>query len=288
MTHSFSSSDAGRAKRAKAESRGFSTPHPSHMKDVGLEENKSLRPLLARIGLDEREVEVYLALLPLKVARASMIAKAAKQSRSHTYLVLRSLEAKGLVSEIERGKVIHFVAEPPQRLLGYVEDRERELHDLKPIIEGALPFLQNLTPSLVGKPRVTMLSGIEGMRQVYRDVLKQKFRAFFDAEIMLRTFGCNIVTKLLGKHAKLFGQDLLVDNSGAKRYLKEVQQHKDYEVRLLPKEVAFSTDTIVFGDTIALFSYDADLTIVHIENQNLADAFRAWHGALWGISKRTQ
>jgi predicted DNA-binding transcriptional regulator len=246
----------------------------------------AIRPLLSRIGLDSREIEIYLALLPLKVARASTIAKAAKQSRSHTYLVLRSLEKKGLVSEIERGKVIHFVAEPPQRLLGFIEDREQELHDLRPIVEGALPFLQNLTPALIGKPRVTMLSGLEGMRQVYRDVLKQEFKAFFDPESMYRTFHANVTTLVLGKHAKLQGKDLLVDNAGAKRYLKETEQHEHYEVRLLPKDISFSTDTIVFGDTIALFAYDSDLTIVRIENQNLADAFRAWHQALWGISYR--
>lgn len=104
---------------------------------------------------------------------------------------------------------------------------------------------------------------------------------------IITVFNTNVTTLVLGKHAKLFGQDLLVDNSGAKRYLKEVQQHKEYEVRLLPKEVAFSTDTIVFGDTIALFAYDSDLTIVRIENQNLADAFRSWHGALWEISRTT-
>lgn len=254
-------------------------PAPSH---------PALRPLLRRIGLDEREAEVYLALLPLKVARASAIAKASKQSRSHTYLVLRSLEEKGLVSEIERGKVLHFVAEPPKRLLSYVQDREEELHDLKPIIEGSLSLLSSLTRPLVGKPRVTLLSGIEGMKQIYRDVLQEEFVAFFNAEVMFKTFGSNIVLKLFGKHAKLQGRDLLVDNAGAKQYLREVEQHEEYEVRLLPKEVSFGTDTIVFGDTVALFAYDADLTIVRIENQNLADAFRAWHGALWEISAKAQ
>lgn len=247
----------------------------------------SLRPLLKRIGLDEREIEVYLVLLPLKVARASAISKAAKQSRSHTYLVLRSLEEKGLVSEIERGKVLHFVAEPPQRLLSYLEDKEKEFHDLKPFVEGALPLLSSLTSPLVGKPRVTLLTGLEGMKQIYRDVLQEEFVAFFNAEVMFKTFGNNIVLKLFGKHAKLRGHDLLVDNAGAKQYLREVEQHEEYEVRLLPKEVNFGTDTIVFGDTIALFAYDADHTIVRIENQNLADAFCAWHKALWDISRQT-
>ena len=242
MHQPFSSSDAERAKRAEAEPRGFSTPrHRS-----GLEENKALRPLLHRIGLDDREVEVYLALLPMKVARAAAVAKASKQSRSHTYLVLRSLEAKGLVSEIERGKVLHFVAEPPQRLLSYVQDKEEDLHSLKPIVEGALPLLSSLTSALVGKPRVTLLTGLEGMKQVYRDVLQEEFAAFFNAEVMYEAFGCNITTRLFGKNARLRGQDLLVNNAGAKRYLREVEQDEIYEVRLLPKGMTFHTDTIVF------------------------------------------
>jgi len=69
--------------------------------------------------------------------------------------------------------------------------------------------------------------------------------------------------------------------------LREVEQDEIYEVRLLPKGMTFHTDTIVFGDTIALFAYDADQTIVRIQNQNLADAFRAWHGALWRTSRQT-
>ncbi len=77
---------------------------------------QAIRPLLRRLGLDEKEIEIYLALLPLKMARASTIAKAARQSRSHTYLILRELKDRGLVSEIERGKIIHFVVESPQRL----------------------------------------------------------------------------------------------------------------------------------------------------------------------------
>jgi predicted DNA-binding transcriptional regulator len=247
----------------------------------------AIRPLLQRIGLDERETEVYLALLPMKVARARAISRASKQSRSHTYLVLRSLIEKGLVSEIERGKILHFVAEPPQRLLSYIGDKEQELHDLKPIVESTLPLLSSLSAPLVGKPRVTLLTGLEGMKQIYRDVLREDFFALFNAEVMYATLGYNVPIKLFGKHVALRGRDLLVDNAGAMRYLKEVEQRKDYKIRLLPQEVRFGTDTIVLRDTIALFAYDADLTIARIENQNLADAFRAWHGALWNISRKT-
>src|SRR5437870_1872957 len=127
------------------------------MSDLPPATSAPIRSLLKRVGLEEREVEVYLALLSMKVARASSVAKAAHQSRSHTYLVLQSLQEKGLVSQTERGKIIHFVAEPPERLLSFLQNREQEVKEVSQLVKGALPFLSSLTASLKGPPRVTVL-----------------------------------------------------------------------------------------------------------------------------------
>lgn len=244
----------------------------------------AIRPLLKRIGLDEKEAEVYLAVLSLKTARASVIAKAAKQARSNTYLLLRSLAEKGLVSEVERGKVIHFIAEPPQRLKDYVEERERELKSLEPLIDGILPILSGLTKPLTGKPRVTMLKGREGMRQIYRDALHQDIFGIFNTESMYKAFDGNIVTQVLGKKPNMRGRDLLVHNATAKKYLKEIPPTEDYLVRLLPAGTTFETDTMVYGETMVILAYDEEQTIIRIENQHIADAFRAWFNVLWAAS----
>lgn len=248
----------------------------------------SIRPLLRRIGLDDKEIEIYLAVLPLKMARATQVAKAAKQSRSHTYLILRSLGEKGLVSEIERGSVIHFVAEPPERLLTFVQDRERELKSLEPLIQGVLPMLSGLTSPLPGKPRVTMLQGLEGMRQIYKEILVHDFVGMLNAESMYNTFDGNIVARIFGQDINLRGRDLMVDNPMAREYIRDVPQHEDYEVRIIPKNIQFKTDTVIFGDVIALFAYDDESTIVRIENAYLADAFKAWFEVLWAMSSSSQ
>ena len=252
-----------------------------------LQQPLAIRPLLKRLGLDERECEVYLALLPLRIARASTIAKLAKQSRSHAYLILRSLQRKGLVSEIERGKILHFVAEPPERLLSYARNRQEELSEVSSLLTGALPVLRSLVSPLAGTPRVTMLHGLDGMKQIYRDMLPHEFCALFNSESMYRAFNRNIVASLFGDDMVLSGRDLLVDNAAAQRYVREVPQHASYEIRLLSKDVQFSPDTIVSGDTVALFSYDDEMTIIRIENKNIADSFRAWFEVLWQSGKKT-
>lgn len=248
----------------------------------------AIRPLLKRAGLDEKEAEVYLSLLSMKAGRVSLIARAAKQSRSHTYLVLQSLEEKGLVSHVEQGKVLQFIAEPPHRLVDYAKNREQEWKETQSLLEGALPLLKTLTPEYVGAPRVTTLHGLDGMKQVYRDVLLQNgFCAFFNAEMMLNTFGSNVVPMLFGKQERLRGRELFVDNAGAKRYIAEIPQNNEYEIRLLPKQMQFMSEMVIFEDTVALFAYDDQLTIVKIENKNFADTFRMLFEELWTKGKRT-
>lgn len=248
----------------------------------------ALRPLLLRAGLNEKEISVYLALLALKTGRVTLIAKTAKESRSHTYLVLQSLEEKGLVSHIERGKILHFTAEPPERLLQYAGDREAGWRQTKTLLEGALPYLKSLTPLLADQPRVTTLHGLPGMKQVYRDVLLQPgFCAFFNAEMMFNAFGGNAVTILFGEQ-RLRGRELFVDNEGAKRYLNEIEQDENYEVRLLPASMQFLSEMVIYDNTVALFAYDDQLTIVKIENKNFADTFRALFEGLWAGAKRTR
>lgn len=237
-----------------------------------------------QLGLDDREAEVYLALLPLKIGRVSTIAKAAKQPRTLTYVILEKLQKRGLVSEIEKGKTHNFVAESPRRLLSYVDDQIDELEEAQHLLKSAVPQLEALTSPLAAKPRVTMLSGVGGVKQLYRDALQHEIIGIFNTEAMYKAFGGNIVTKIFGNDVQLKGRDLLVDNDGARNFVKEISQNEEYEIRFLSKGMNFHSDTLVFGDTVALFSYDDEKTIVRIENKNLADTFRSWFNALWNNS----
>ncbi len=245
----------------------------------------AIKPLLKKLGLDEKETDVYLSVLSLKTARVSAIAKAARQSRSHTYLVLRALMARGLVSEIERGKVLQFVAEPPERLMTHLQDRRRELDELEPLVQGALPLLRGMAGSIAGQPRVTLLKGLEGMKQVYRDILVQEFQGMMDVQQMYDAFGTTVADVLFRGPVELRGQDLLVDNRGARRYRKEWPDTDAYRVRLLPKGMRLSTDMLIYGDTVVLFAYDDEKTMIRIENRNVAESFRGIFTELWEHSR---
>ena len=65
------------------------------MFEINMEEQ-----VLKEFGLNEREVQVYLALLKEKSCTASKLAKVAKVNRTTAYLELENLMKRGLVSYV--------------------------------------------------------------------------------------------------------------------------------------------------------------------------------------------
>tara|TARA_Y100000310_G_scaffold337126_1_gene423387 strand:+ start:1331 stop:2104 length:774 start_codon:yes stop_codon:yes gene_type:complete len=242
---------------------------------------RSIHVLLKRIGLNEKEISVYLALLATKTAKVVDIAREAKQSRSNTYLILRSIMEKGLASEVSLNGTTHFIAEPPSRLINFTKKKERELQELSSQLTDILPLLQQMTAPLIGKPHVTLSYGLEGMEAIYSDAIAYRFASLFNPKAMYDAFGVNLAMTLATKKQRIRGRDLLVDGPETKRYIKETEPDPEYEYKLLPKRVTFYGDTLIFNDTIVLFPYDSEMTIVRIEHQNLANVFMSYFDFMW-------
>ena len=83
--------------------------------------------LLEDIGLSKGETKVYLALLKMGATKTGPLAARAEVSSSKVYKILDRLIKKGLVGHITRGKVKHFTAMPPKRVIEYMEQKETEL-----------------------------------------------------------------------------------------------------------------------------------------------------------------
>lgn len=83
------------------------------------------------IGLTEREIKTYVALVEIGESTAGPIAAKAKLSHSKVYETLQLLIDKGLVTYILVSKTKHFQASPPKELLMILDERkERLLHEV--------------------------------------------------------------------------------------------------------------------------------------------------------------
>ena len=72
---------------------------------------------LKKFGLSEKEARVYLAALELGQASVQDIAKKSAVNRATTYLMIESLEKRGLMYKLIKNKKKLFAADTPERFL---------------------------------------------------------------------------------------------------------------------------------------------------------------------------
>lgn len=120
---------------------------------------------LEMLGLNEKEAKTYLALLEVGEGTLADLVRKAVIKRTTLYDVLRSLKDKGLVSTSRSGARLLYIAEDPRSL----DDR---LEEQQSVLSSILPELLAMANMLPRKPKMQYYEGIEGIKEVYRDMLR--------------------------------------------------------------------------------------------------------------------
>ncbi|MFA5021178.1 MAG: helix-turn-helix domain-containing protein [Patescibacteria group bacterium] len=128
--------------------------------------------LLRNFGLSDKETAVYLALIELGPSSVRVVADRAAINRGTTYDILRALIAQGLVTYFHKQTKQFFVAEPPEKLLNAIDDREEKLAAVKNDIRESLPRLQAIFERSGNRPAVKFYEGERGMKQILQDILE--------------------------------------------------------------------------------------------------------------------
>jgi sugar-specific transcriptional regulator TrmB len=130
------------------------------------------REVLKKLGLSEKEADIYQAVLAGGPDSVRAIAIKAGVNRGTAYDVLKSLVEQGAVSYFNKEKKQYFVAEPPEKLSGVIQRKIDELEGSKGMLESILPELRSLHSSGGAKPTTKLYEGSSGVRTILEDVLE--------------------------------------------------------------------------------------------------------------------
>lgn len=117
---------------------------------------------LEEIGLSEKEAKIYLALLQVDSSTIHDIAEKTDINRTTVYPVLESLEKKGLVSEVQVGKKVSYVAAPPERLETYVERQKILFEEKAKRLVDVIPQIKSMEREQGERPIVKYFEGRDG------------------------------------------------------------------------------------------------------------------------------
>ena len=139
---------------------------------------------LEQFGLEGKKADVYLATLELGSATVIEIARKAGIKRTTCYDILLDLIGKSLVSETSKGKKRFFIGEDPETIQKKLQAKERLFSEI-------LPLLKSMHTVSGTKPKIRFYEGLEGVREVYWDILK------YSGEFV--AFGSEDVVRILGE-----------------------------------------------------------------------------------------
>jgi len=131
--------------------------------------------LIKKIGLEESESKVYLALLELGPSTVSEITARAGITRTLGYHVLQNLNNFGLVNMVSgKGAKIIYAAEHPSHLAQHIKNKKDSWESQLKNLEGTLPALVSLF-KVADKPTVRYAQGVAGIKSIYSETLESKF-----------------------------------------------------------------------------------------------------------------
>ena len=131
-----------------------------------------IKSVLKQLDFEEREVDIYCALLSLGNASIRDVADKAGVNRGTTHELLKDMVKRGIVSYFPKGKRRHFCAEDPDKLLSLASEKQEALrHASLQLANEIIPSLNRLKPGS-DSPKVTYYEGDDGIESVLKDILK--------------------------------------------------------------------------------------------------------------------
>lgn len=128
-------------------------------------------PLLKSIGLNDKEILVYSAILPLGSASIRIIAGKTNINRGTVHDILNILTDKGLISDERHGSKRKFIVESPEKVLDALDAEMKKIETGRKKIAEAMPMLMSFYAKQGGRPSVEYFDEDSGIKVILEDVI---------------------------------------------------------------------------------------------------------------------
>jgi sugar-specific transcriptional regulator TrmB len=235
------------------------------------------KDILVQLGINQNEATIYEYLLKNGEKSAGEIIKKTPLKRGLVYLVLGELVKKGLILEKKKRKVAFFSPAHPQILEERLTNEEASIKKAKLTLEVNLPMLISDFNLISGQPGVRYFEGIEGIKKVLDDTLKN------NAEKKIRTFSdvAGIADHLADWNTRYYApkrlelnihEQVIIPNiPRALEYMKDYKANMVTEILFINHELfPFTTEVNIYDGKVSFVTFsEKSLIGVIIKNEEI-------------------
>ena len=237
---------------------------------------------LKKIGLSDKEAKVYLAGLELGKASVQDIAKKAGVNRTTVYVMVGSLENRGLMKTMKVGKRTFFVSENPDTFLDVLKKSKKEIEEKEMEIKEILPELKSLYNVAPGKPKIRLYEGAD----IYKKVLDDLFES--GAKEILEIIDADAARSFVSEEESKTHYQKRIEK-GIKLKALYTRKEGPYKNRLNLNDERFiekdkfpvKGEIFIYGDRVGMSSVGQTNIGVIIESKEISDTTRTLFNLAW-------
>jgi len=247
------------------------------------------KEILKKLGLEEKEIEIYLALLNIGETTIMPLVENLRLPRTTIYHTLERLRNYKLIDIVLRNKRRLYIPLPPGRIK-YVLQREKLQAEEKLLsYENALPELNKIYKSSSIQPQVRLFRNKE-ICLIYDEILDLADELWLVGEMgtidvlgerYLKSWIKSRIKKKIPSRAISVRPDAGLDKiyCGTEGYLRTVRQAPDW--------FQSPTHILIYGNNVAIITTGNENFGLVITSKEYAKSMRNWFEAIWQISKVT-
>lgn len=249
------------------------------------------KEILKKVGLNEKEVEIYSALLELGEQKISDLLKKTKLKRGDLYYALDSLVERNLVIKEDKDKKLHFKLSHPTKISGLFEAREKELNLATKEVFSVLPEIVSIYNLTTDKPSTRYYEGVDGLLAVYRCLNNSGEKKLF----LIRSIYDDkhpeidkVINKQIKKQMKLQIQTKAITPlvAESKKTFLTLDKERLVERRIAdPKTLSLPAQILIWGTTVAIISLRDKIIATVIENRDITETFKNLFHFIWQNSE---
>ncbi len=242
---------------------------------------------LEKLGLNKNEAKVYSTLIKLGPSPAGILIKETEFHRNIIYDNLDKLADKGLISFISEGKKKIFQPNSPETIMQMLEKEQESLDEKKKLGEILKKDIEKLIHKDKNKQEASIFRGVKGLKFILNDTLKEgrDYLVFGAPKASIDIMGdvfwqnYNLKRKEEGINVKM------IFNEEIREWSKKISDKKTI-IRFLPKQFDVLSETMVYGDKVAIIVWTDKPIATLIKDKNLAESYKNYFNLLWEQSKK--
>lgn len=228
-----------------------------------------IKEILQNLGLEHREIKIYLTLIKNNPQTALQISKQTAIDRTTTYDLLDKMVNKGMISIITKNNSKHFRALTPKKLLEHYKEKYSSL-------EHILPELNKISQQSQEQVKCEFFQGKNGLKTVLKDLIesKKEYKVIGikkEYEEILGYFNDQGVLKLnIDK----------IREKGVYAKGEQFKKLKHGKYKAINQKLSPIT-TVIYGNKVAFFIWTIPYYSILIENKTFAKGQEEYFNILW-------